>query len=259
MSIRDIGRSLIRAFPAAEHLGRSVYSNLPGFLHETPTTVAQRFFQAWPSVSLVQIGAYDGQAGDPMRPLLFANTTWRGVLIEPQAEPFAGLQQNYADLTDRLHFLNVELSERRGTRTLYSVTKEEAERLGIRDLEWVGQLASFDAAHLRQHFPTATLHEQSVDLVTFAEAAALLPNELVDLIVMDVEGHEGAILDTIDFDRHRVAVVIYEHRHMDGAEQQRVEGLLQGQGFSLKRFGNDTIAWRAMVPHTARVTRTCSG
>jgi hypothetical protein len=54
----------------------------------------------------LQIGAYDGLAGDPLRPIVAEDERWYGILVEPQPQAFERLQRNYRDAAHRLVFLN---------------------------------------------------------------------------------------------------------------------------------------------------------
>src|SRR5262249_30577305 len=149
-------------------------------------------------VTFVQIGAYDGIAGDPIRPLLRMKPAWMGVLLEPQSDVFARLKNNYANDASRLQFINAAVSDKRGKSLLYYLPEQEVERLHLPN--WSKETASFDREHLRRHFPEARVAERPVDVITFADAAARLSKGRVDLVVIDVEGHESAIIPSIDFD-----------------------------------------------------------
>ena len=122
----------------------------------------------------------------------------------------------------------------------------ERKRSGLPD--WAGEVASFDAEHLRKHFPHARLVSYRVKTMTFAEAADRLPGGHVDVVVIDVEGHERTIIESIDLERHRVRFIIYEHKHLSASDRSAVESRLRRHGFSLKEFGRDTIACRSLEP-----------
>ena len=235
---------MVRSAPWADALGRRIYERLPQSWHDNPTNRARAFFAGEPCVAFMQIGAYDGVAGDPLRPLVLANPRWTGVLVEPQADAFARLERNYLREKAHLTLLNAAISDRSGERALHYIPQNERQRLGLPD--WSGEIASFDAQHLRKHLPTASLSQTSVRTMTFAEAARQLPDERVDLVAIDVEGHEGVIVPAIDFDRHRVRFLIYEHKHLAADDQRRIDALFLRHRFTQKRFGRDAIAWRRL-------------
>jgi FkbM family methyltransferase len=246
MIIRDVGLAVVRAVPWLKRVGRWIYVHLPEFLHDTPTSRMREHFSKKSRVTFVQVGAFDGVAGDPIRPLLLENEAWTGVMVEPHPDAFERLQRNYAAQSRRLHFLSAAISDKPGERTLFYISEAEKEALGLPD--WAREIPSFDPEHLTKHFPKVKLVRRSVRTTTFEEAANLLPAGAVDVVVIDTEGHERAIVDSIDLDLHHVKFVMFEHKHLSDKDRGAVERKLQAHGFSLKRFGRDTVAWRPLAP-----------
>lgn len=244
MTVRDIGLAVVRMAPWADAIGRWVYARLPEAFHDTPTSRLRAHFAGESRVTFVQIGAYDGVTGDPIRRLVVENDSWSGVLIEPQPDVFNRLQRNYAAQSSRLQFLNVAISDKAGEKILFYISETEQKLLGLPD--WTSQVASFNADHLAKHFPHARVVSYHVKAMTFEEAANLLPAGHVDVVVIDIEGHERAIIDTIDLERHRVKFIIYEHRHLSERDRSAVESRLRSYGFSVKGFGFDMIASRSL-------------
>jgi hypothetical protein len=74
-------------------------------------------FQRADDLTFVQVGANDGICNDLLRPFL-ETADPRGVLMEPQAEPFRKLQERYGD-RERLVLLRAAVDQRSGSRTLY--------------------------------------------------------------------------------------------------------------------------------------------
>lgn len=242
MTFRDVGLAIVRAVPSLEGLARRLYTCLPDAFHDTPAKRLRAFFAGESDVAFVQIGAYDGVAGDPVRPILLDSPGWRGVLVEPQPGPYARLIQNYAHQTDRLVFLNAAISTSRGERLLFRIEDADVERLALP--EWAGEIASFDESHLTRHLPHANITQICVKTLLFEDVASNFPDGRVDAVIMDVEGHERPILENIEFDRHRVRFVLFEHKHMNVSEKSLVADLLGRRGFALKEHGRDTVAWR---------------
>jgi FkbM family methyltransferase len=244
MKIRDVGIAVVRTAPWLEPVGRWLYGRLPEVLHDTPTSRLRAHFASEDRVTFVQIGAYDGIAGDPIRPIVLQNDSWWGVLVEPQSDAFARLRRNYVGQSSRLQFLNIAVSDTSGEKTIFCIPEEERKKLGLS--EWASEIASFSAAHLTKHFPHATLTARNVETVTFADVASRLPKAHVDVVVIDVEGHEHAIIENIDLERHRVKFIIYEHKHLPDSDRSLIECKLRKHGFTLKAFGRDTIACRSL-------------
>ena len=67
--------------------------------------------------AFVQIGAHEGDEGDPLTTCIRAKGL-RGVLVEPQAAAFAALQRNYAD-QPQLAFERAAIAPADGTAKFY--------------------------------------------------------------------------------------------------------------------------------------------
>src|SRR5688572_761255 len=114
MTVRDVGLAVVGAVPWLGRAGRWFYRRLPEFLLDTPTSRMRKHFSKKSRVTFVQIGAFDGLAGDPLRPLILENENWTGVLAEPHPDAFERLQRNYAAQSQRLKFLNAAISNEPG-------------------------------------------------------------------------------------------------------------------------------------------------
>ncbi len=254
MTIRDIGLQAVRAMPWLRSFARKVYAALPARLHDTPTRCVGAFFADATTVSFIQIGAFDGVAGDPIRPLVLDRPGWRGALVEPQPDAFETLRRNYAGQSARLRFLNAAVAARSGDRTLYTVARSDPHGAPLPD--WADEIASLDVEHIRKHFPGRGIVERTVRTMAFSEVAEGLPGGIVDLVIIDAEGHERAIIESIDFERHRIRFLMYEHKHLSPEDGPALDARLRRAGFTLKPFGRDTIAWRSLRQVGPKVQRT---
>ena len=66
----------------------------------------------------------------------------------------------------------------------------------------------------------------------------------VDAAVIDVEGHEETILDSIDLARHGLRMLVFEHKHMTPEALDRIVTRLEAAGYRTKQYGRDCLAWR---------------
>jgi hypothetical protein len=112
----------------------------------SPLEVDLEIIGAWlsatkPQVGFVQVGAFDGRTNDPIHDLVRRHG-WRGVLVEPQPEPFARLRETYAGV-DGLVLVNAAVAEQRGSMTLWRVGDPQPD-----DPWWVARAASFSREHL---------------------------------------------------------------------------------------------------------------
>lgn len=244
-TLRDLGKWLVASAPFLDWVARSTYARLPATWHDTPTARLKLFYTDRPSITFLQIGAYDGVAGDPLRPIVEHDARWRGVLVEPQTKPFERLQYNYSGAAGRLKFLNCAIATAPGKLAFYFVPPDAIERNGLPS--WYAELASFDRANIETHAPKAPIERTIVRTLTVAGALAEANLSRVDCIVMDVEGFEAVLLPSIDYDQLGVSFVIFEHKHLETADRHTIDQRLASFGFSIKHFGRDTIAWRTIA------------
>src|SRR5262249_9456440 len=151
--LRDLGVRIANWAPRVRPAARWVYVRLPAKLHDTPTSWLELRFGNQRDFTFIQVGAYDGITGDPIRPLVLSHPNWQGALIEPMPDAFAQLKNNYASMGAKLHFFNCAVSDNAGTIELHQITESEIARLGLPD--WSREITSFDENHIRKHFPEA--------------------------------------------------------------------------------------------------------
>jgi FkbM family methyltransferase len=208
----------------------------------SPTPFIRRKFGG-KACSFVQIGSNDGVDGDPIHDLIRDNPKWHGLFIEPLAEPFARLLQNYGT-ADRFRFEQVAIAEKAGTRPFYFVPREagEGRDLPIR----FDQMGSFNREHIMKH--GAILDPLIVETMVKSEPLSSVLQRhgirSVDLVHIDVEGYDYEVLKQIDFEMWGPRVVLYESIHLSKGDAENAVSLLHSHGFQIIRCGFDTLARR---------------
>ena len=155
----------------------------------------------------LQIGAFDGETRDP---LFHAVRKYglKGVLVEPQKPAFERLRENYRD-QPQLQFVNAAISDRNEERIMYTLRNGAC------------TAASFDKRHLLKHsIPEADIVEQPTPCLTFPELLKRSGREHVDLLQIDAEGADFAILKMVDFEHFRPSIVRYEQLHLEHGSER---------------------------------------
>ncbi len=217
---------------------------LPAAAQASPLTLDLDFAAATVSatrreVGFVQVGAFDGQANDPMHDLV-RRLGWRGILVEPQPDAFERLREAYADV-EGLVFLNAAVAEERGSRTLWHIGGSEPD-----DPWWKGQVSSFDREHLFKHIRgntrlAARVAAMPVMTVTIEDVLARAPRA-VDVVQLDTEGYDARIIAMLPLDHHRPALIRFEHRHLAPLEHAQAVSRLVANGYRVAVNEDDTIA-----------------
>jgi FkbM family methyltransferase len=199
--------------------------------------------------SFLQVGANDGVTGDPLHEHVRLGG-WHVILVEPQPTQFRRLVENYAG-AQHLTFVNAAISDRAGQRQLYVIQDETGA-----PIETLGILASFREAPLlafhrrmESHYPGSRVGSVEVECTTFADVLA--DTSYLDLLSIDVEGWDVALLQLFDFGRIRPPIVRFEHRHVAVGELDDAVELLAAHGYRMVREEYDMTAYRP--PMRARV------
>lgn len=221
--------------------------------HDLPMTVEYaaahlRAFNPGREFTVLQVGAYDGIANDPIATAIGA-FGWKAVLVEPQRGPFIALQNRYRD-NPQVQAFNVAISDQNGSRPLFTLEPSA-------DLpDWTQQTASFN----RSHFDKVQKHLAGVDISARVKAVDVSTWTFdtlfersrvgrVDILQIDAEGYDFELLKMFDVPRRIPTIVSYEHQHLSRADRAAAAELLVKCGYRLAMvYGvGDTIAVAA--PH----------
>lgn len=193
-----------------------------------PFVVAHELWRN-PRLTFVQIGAYDGIGDDDLHNLIVAHQL-RGVLVEPQAEAFARLKATYRNHSNVV-LLQAAIDQEEGTRELFCKRNEAS------------MAASFNRDHLIRHsIREADIVSQQVTCHTIESALRMAGLASVDLLQIDAEGHDWAIIQSIDFERIRPRIIRFEYRHMSNREADACLSLLASHGYRFILENRDIIA-----------------
>jgi FkbM family methyltransferase len=186
-----------------------------------------------------QIGANDGIRFDSLYQMVTQHPC-SGIVVEPLPDMFERLRSNYADYP-KIVPVNKAVHQSARTLELFRVAPS-----AITDYpSWASGLASFDREHLIRH-QIAPQHicSQPVPCITLMEL--LEGNSLIDLdlLQIDAEGYDGAIVRMIDFARCQPRLVKFEHKNLSARERKELERQLARSNYAVAAEGTDTIAWR---------------
>jgi FkbM family methyltransferase len=155
------------------------------------------------SGTVLEIGANDGMY--MMTSLLFSKRGWRTILIEADPRVFAKLTKNRPDAM-----------------TIHAIAGQE-----VRNETWIRfnnpYLSGVDRRlpweKLSRMIKAGSLVEKSRTVLTAAPLGTLMLQRgvtTIDLLSLDVEGSERAVLETIDFNAITVGVLLIERGKYNG-------------------------------------------
>jgi methyltransferase FkbM-like protein len=62
----------------------------------------------------------------------------------------------------------------------------------------------------------------------------------IDFLMVDTEGHDWTVLQGVDFQAHRPALVVYEHQHLDENDRAECRTHLERHGYETQEEWWDT-------------------
>lgn len=186
-------------------------------------------------VVFIEVGANDGVTANKLWPFV-AHQGWTGLSIEPVPHVFAQLAANYAP-HPQVTVLNMAVSDTSGVLPFYQVENEAAGSYSM--------LSSFDRPTIAKHanvFPDIERHIRQIEVQTAPLAALCQDHALaeLDVLVVDAESHDDIIINTLDFDRYRPAVINFEHRHLPGERLRALDLKLVSLGYTRAILWADT-------------------
>lgn len=202
--------------------------------------IVRAFARRYPQATFVQIGSNDGRKHDPIHQAVMS-ASWSGVMVEPVPYVFKRLRENYGSFS-RIRLENVAVAVESGFLPFYHVPQaDENEQLP----SWYDELGSFKKEVVLKHADRIPNLENrlaciEVPCVTFAELCARNGITAVDLIHTDTEGYDYEIIRSLDLDRVRPILMIYEHKHFDEATRKACKNLLQSAEYVSFEEGSDT-------------------
>jgi FkbM family methyltransferase len=188
-----------------------------------------KLFDNKTDVFFVQIGANDGITADPIQKIV-KEKNWSGILFEPGKDAFKDLLKNYEGY-DNLKFINAAVSNYNGKGKLFCGTTTPHFTLNQNKA-----IDMFDVT------PT----EVEVDVVH--PKNIILENNItkIDLLQIDVEGHDFTILQAFPYDLVKPEIIRFEFVNLnyDGVGVNEVSTFLSELNYTsyINREGGDIIS-----------------
>jgi len=245
-TVERLGARATRMVAADSRL-RPPLRKLRGWLSPSPTDPILRLVEEFARTSsmpfFVQIGANDGTKGDYLDAHV-RSSGWRGILVEPIPYVFGALEARHGT-NPRLTLVNAAIADQDGTSPIYFIPKDDEADIPV----WYDALASFHRDVIAKHSPWIPDIEDrisSIDVrtLTFESLCAAHEVHEIDLVQIDTEGHDFEVIKLIDLERHRPAIVLYEHYHLAPHDRDACERHLERHGYGLVSNYFDTIAVR---------------
>ena len=159
--------------------------------------VKENFFKNQKSGFFLEIGAFDGIEGSNCYHFeKFMN--WQGIAVEASPLQFEKLKKNR-----NCKLMNVALGSENKQVEFYEVTEGFTQMSGINNLNFKN---SFERIKKNSD---SKINKINIECKTFEN---LVPSDqIIDLISIDIEGNELDVLNSINFDKYQIKVIILEN------------------------------------------------
>jgi FkbM family methyltransferase len=180
-------------------------------------------------IQVLQIGAFDGEASDPLQEILSENRV-SAILVEPQILPYEMLVKRYK-ANPGITVINAAIADKDGTATLYvpsrtaspkaSLMADHHRRFGVghRDVRTI-EIATLSGPSLMKKFPTNHLH----------------------ILQVDTEGMDYRIINWFFDANIEPDVINFESLHLDKGDRLASRDLLSRKGYWWIETRQDTFA-----------------
>ena len=190
--------------------------------------------------TFLQIGANDGYLSDPLNLAIFRHKL-TGTFVEPQANYYRELQKTYRDFPG-MRFLQYAIAEASGAMTMYTLDCSGGRLPG-----WAQGVGTLSGEQIRKFGDQiedieSYIRADEVQCITVADLLDRAAHPDPDIVVVDAEGFDHAILRQFDFGRLSTKLVIYETESMTGADAADLAQRLEEGGFAILEADQDTIA-----------------
>jgi FkbM family methyltransferase len=189
-------------------------------------------------IFFVEIGANDGISNDLLYQFVLKNN-WSGLYVEPQKDVYDKLVNNLKGIKN-IYFENVAIINGESKELSIFVPKDSSIKdfTGIASLDRQGGVLSrFKNDELVEQKIQGKPFSYLVDKYELAKKSNLL-------VLIDVEGLEKQIIYSIDFNKIKPKIILFEHAHMTYDCHREVNGYLTRLGYKIYVAKFDTFAYR---------------
>jgi FkbM family methyltransferase len=232
-------------FPHFHKIARRLYCAFrPGIRFQTEAA-----FKDYEDIFVLKIGANDGISHDPLGTLLLRDPRYRGVLVEPIPMYAAMLKANYG-ARDRFRIEQAAIAATAGTANMYYVDESALKLSQAANLSWVRCVASLDRFHvLKCLAPEMHVAVKEAPVQCLTVNALLSRNDVqkIDLLHIDAEGFDYAILRQFDFTCFHPRIVLFEHKHLTNSDRCAAKTMMEMAGYKVKEMESDFFCLRGAV------------
>jgi FkbM family methyltransferase len=192
--------------------------------------------------SFLLIGANDGITDDHLAPFIFRHH-WQGTAVEPVPQYFKEYESNYRKFPVRC--LNIAIHESAKSLTFYYLEDSQDQPLPA----YAKGIGSFNQNQVRSvacEIPNSERYFRSIEVPCLCFQTLMNQTKMhnIDVIIIDTEGYDAAIILQIDLVKWRPKTVVFEHKLLSKDALLSALQHLEKAGYRYKQDRTDTLAWK---------------
>jgi len=163
---------------------------------------------------LVVIGAHHGFWLENQ----IQETSKKILLVEPVKYNFLQLKERYKDLNN-VYFENSFINDNNNKIDFFFVKENSIDKLGK---HWASGIGSFSKKHILNHkskrfnITDNDIDNIEIQPITFDELCEKHNINFIDKLLIDVEGSEKKIIESINYKKVLIKELTFEYKHLDG-------------------------------------------
>tara|TARA_B100000941_G_C28251498_1_gene421766 strand:- start:61 stop:675 length:615 start_codon:yes stop_codon:yes gene_type:complete len=197
------------------------------------------------SIGLVSIGSHTGiWLQDELKKF----NTKKNILIEPVPYNINQLEENTKKFRD-IVIEKCAVSDKDEIISFFYLKKDSINKL---KKHWATGIGSFDKSHLLNHrskrflITDEHIEETKINCISFESLKKKYAIQSIDKLMIDAEGAEFKILNSINFDKIEIKEILFEKKHFDGYMKQSeklkmIKQKLEANHYILKDIDEENI------------------
>jgi FkbM family methyltransferase len=178
-------------------------------------------------------------------------TSKKILLIEPVNYNFLQLKEKYKDFNN-IYFENSFVSDNKNKINFFFVKENSINKLGK---HWASGIGSFSKKHILDHkakrfnITNDDIDEIKIEPVTFEELCEKHHINIIDRLLIDVEGSEKKIIESINYKKILIKELTFEYKHLDGTfvfnnELKKMINFLNDKNFKETNRDKENITFK---------------
>ena len=196
---------------------------------------------------IVQVGGNDGLQNDPLRKYLMIKGNYSAIIFEPIIYYYSQLLNIYKNRND-IKIKNLYVSKQVSLKKIFFIDPKICNQVNNqkKEYDWLHGLGSFDKHLVEKAIDDNYFREEKYEknlktlknniIFEYVKGFKLkelnFPNDTINLLVIDVQGFELQVLESLTF-KEKIDYIVYEDEKPSSINSKKIRKLLSLNGYNL--------------------------